>query len=94
MEKSTSSGAHKRRSARKRVKQVMMVTNSFTGESMGRIGNLSKEGMMLIATRELPDEHVYQITFGLAQSPRLRSVSKRCGASRPALGKPTGWAAK
>jgi hypothetical protein len=42
MEKSTSSGAHKRRSARKRVKQVMMVTNSFTGESMGRIGNLSK----------------------------------------------------
>jgi hypothetical protein len=28
--------------------------------------------MMLIATRELPDEHVYQITFGLAQSPSAK----------------------
>ena len=56
---------HKRKSVRKRVTQVMMITNAFTGDGMGRIGNLSNDGMMLIATRELPDEYVYQVHFSL-----------------------------
>lgn len=59
---------HKRKSVRKRVTQVMMITNAFTGEGLGRIGNLSNDGMMLIATRELPDEHVYQVHFTLQTS--------------------------
>lgn len=59
------SHAHKRRSARKRVAQVIMVTNSFSGESIGRVGNLSNEGLMLLAPKELPEEHYYQIGFSL-----------------------------
>jgi PilZ domain len=55
----------KRKSVRKRVTQVMMVTDAFTGESLGRIGNLSNDGMMLIAPKELPDEHFYQLHFTL-----------------------------
>jgi hypothetical protein len=55
----------KRKSVRKRVTQVMMVTDAFTGESLGRIGNLSNDGMMLIAPKELPEEHFYQMHFTL-----------------------------
>ena len=59
------SHAHKRKSARKPVAQVIMVTNSFSGESIGRVGNLSNEGVMLLAPKELPEEHYYQIGFSL-----------------------------
>jgi hypothetical protein len=55
----------KRKSVRKRVTQAMMVTDAFTGESLGRIGNLSNDGLMLIAPKELPDEHVFQLQFTL-----------------------------
>jgi hypothetical protein len=68
----SNSGAHKRKSARKRVRQAMMVTNSFTGESMGRIGNLSGEGMMLIAPKELPEEHYYQVNFAVGTNPNQK----------------------
>jgi len=42
-----------------------MVTNNFSGESIGRVGNLSNEGLMLLAPKELPEEHYYQIGFSL-----------------------------
>ena len=58
-------GAHKRKSVRKRVTQVMMVTDAFTGEGLGRIGNLSNDGMMLIAPKALADEHYFQLHFSL-----------------------------
>jgi hypothetical protein len=57
--------AHKRKSVRKRVTQVMMVTDAFTGEGLGRIGNLSNDGMMLIAPKALADEHYFQLHFSL-----------------------------
>ena len=47
--------AHKRKSVRKRVAQAMMVTDAFTGEGLGRIGNLSNDGMMLITPKALAD---------------------------------------
>ncbi len=59
-------GAHKRKSVRKRVTQVVMVVNSFTGESLGRIGNLSATGMMLISPKEMGEEHFFQIGFQLS----------------------------
>ena len=59
------SGAHQRRSVRKRVTQVIMVTNSITGEGFGRVGNLSMDGVMLIAGRPLSEEHYFQIGFTL-----------------------------
>lgn len=54
-----------RRSVRKRVSQALVISNAMTGESMGRIGNLSVDGMMLITTHEVPDGCLYQVQFQL-----------------------------
>jgi hypothetical protein len=62
---------HKRKSVRKRVTAVMMVTNAFTAESLGRIGNLSKEGLMLIAPKSLHEEHYLQLGFVLQHGSQL-----------------------
>jgi hypothetical protein len=64
--KSKQEGAHKRKNVRKRVTQVIMVVNSFTGESLGRIGNLSTTGMMLISPRLMGEEHYFQVGFQLS----------------------------
>jgi PilZ domain len=73
-----SSPTHKRKSVRKRVTQVMMVTNAFTGEGMGRIGNLSNDGMMLITPKEMHDEHYFQVHFSL-QAPGFKPEKVEIG---------------
>ena len=55
----------KRRSVRKRAAQAIMVSNSMNGESLGRIGNLSLDGLMLIASKPICEEHYFQISFPL-----------------------------
>lgn len=42
-----------------------MVFNTMTGEPIGQIGNLSPDGMMLIASRELRADALYQFSFPL-----------------------------
>ena len=54
-----------RRSVRKRVSQALVISNAMTGESMGRIGNLSVDGVMLNTTHEVPDGCLYQVQFQL-----------------------------
>lgn len=54
-----------RRTQRKRADIMIQVTNAVTGEIMGRIGNLSADGMMLIANRALRDDALYQLVFHL-----------------------------
>lgn len=54
-----------RRSVRKKAAQAIVVSNSMTGESMGRIGNLSNDGMMLIASKLIHEEHYFQVSFPL-----------------------------
>lgn len=54
-----------RRSRRKRVPQAIQVTNSLTGETVGQIGNLSVDGMLLIASRKLPENALFQFNFEL-----------------------------
>jgi hypothetical protein len=55
----------KRRSVRKRAAQAIVVSNSMNGESMGRIGNLSLDGLMLIASKPVIEEHYFQFSFPL-----------------------------
>lgn len=55
----------KRRSVRKRAALAIMVSNSMTGDSMGRIGNLSLDGLMLIASKPVSEEHYFQISFAV-----------------------------
>ena len=72
------SDVHKRKAIRKRATQVMMVIDSFTGETVGRVGNLSDNGMMLIAQKEMPDEYFFQVQLTL-QTPGAASQKLEVG---------------
>lgn len=47
------------------VPAPIAVTNSITGETIGRVGNLSRNGMMLICSQPLRDGALYQLRFRL-----------------------------
>lgn len=57
------SGSEQRRARRKSVEGVVQVTNAMTGAPMGRIGNVSVDGMMMIAASKLPEDALYQVVF-------------------------------
>ena len=57
--------SEQRRATRKRALDSIEVTDALTGESLGRVGNLSREGMMLIGRRQLNDDALYQVRFQL-----------------------------
>jgi hypothetical protein len=74
-------GHAQRRSVRKKAAQAIVVSNSMTGESMGRIGNLSNDGMMLIASKHIHEEYYFQISFPLtnkALQSRKLEVGVQC----------------
>lgn len=55
-----------RRSApRKPASIPIEVTDSISGKGIGRIGNLSRTGMMLICHHPLRDDALYQLRFQL-----------------------------
>lgn len=54
-----------RRSKRRDPEVPVQVINSMTGEPIGQIGNLSPDGMMLIASREVRADALYQFSFPL-----------------------------
>jgi hypothetical protein len=55
----------KRRLPRKRPEAALHVTDTMTGEVIGHIGNLSQEGMLLLAQRPIADDALYQLSFHL-----------------------------
>jgi len=57
--------SEQRRSKRKPPDQPIEVTNAMTGHVIGRIGNLSCDGLMLVATEPMRDDALYQFTFSL-----------------------------
>jgi len=70
-----------RRNVRKKVSEAIVVSNAINGESMGRIGNLSIDGMMLIGTQAFHEEYYYQFQFTLncrAQAPQRVEVGVQC----------------
>ncbi|MGH8114402.1 MAG: PilZ domain-containing protein [Rhodanobacteraceae bacterium] len=55
-----------RRSAPRRPSTIPIeVIDSISGENIGRVGNLSRNGMMLICHRPLNDNSLYQLRFRL-----------------------------
>ena len=54
-----------RRSRRKNAQEGIQVTNSLTAETIGYIGNLSVDGMLLMANRALPDTALGQVSVAL-----------------------------
>jgi hypothetical protein len=54
-----------RRSKRKPPGELVQVTNAMSGEVIGRIGNLSIDGLMLISNVPVVENGLYQFAFRL-----------------------------
>lgn len=65
----------KRRGSRKRPNVPLQVTDAMSGHIIGQLGNLSLEGMMLLAEVVIVDDALYQFSFQLPdQHGRLQPV--------------------
>lgn len=66
MPESTSNVHNLRRARRRRVDGTVVVTDAMTDAVVGRLGNLSETGMLLIATAPLVEDALYQFRYTLA----------------------------
>ena len=57
-----------RRAKRKRAQENIDVVDTMTEQVVGRIGNISETGMMMLATIQLPDDALFQFRFTLPDS--------------------------
>lgn len=64
-----------RRYKRRAVPQAIEVVDTMTDRVVGRLGNLSAGGMMLIGATRMVDEALYQLRFNLPDgNGRLRPI--------------------
>lgn len=68
-----------RRSKRKRAAEVIEVFDTMTEQSIGRIGNISETGMMLMTGERLIEDALFQLRFTLPQG-RSAAQSIEVGA--------------
>ena len=68
-----------RRSRRRKVSDTVLVTDTMTDSVVGRVGNISETGMMLIASAPLVDDALYQFRFRL-QDAKGREQTFEIGA--------------
>ena len=54
-----------RRARRRRAPETILVVDAMTERVVGRIGNLSETGMLLMAGTPLVDDALYQFRFSL-----------------------------
>lgn len=54
-----------RRAKRKRALETIEVVDTMTDQIVGRIGNISETGMMLLASTQLCDDALFQLRFHL-----------------------------
>jgi len=57
-----------RRTPRRKTAATILVTDAMTDRSVGRLGNVSESGMLLIASEALTDDALYQFRFVLPES--------------------------
>ncbi len=57
-----------RRARRRKVADTVLVVDTMTDSVVGRIGNLSETGMLLIANAPLVEDALYQFRFNLNDS--------------------------
>lgn len=83
-----------RRSARKRTAEAILVTNAMTGATLGKIGNLSVDGMMLISPAPVGEGCLFQLQFLLRDhsgQPRRLEIGVQCLWSEPARTERSHW---
>lgn len=66
--------AEERRSERIPLQERVLVTDRMTGQPLGRIGNLSQGGMMLIADEALTEDALFQLGFPLGEAGPMLDV--------------------
>ena len=84
-----------RRSVRKRSGESILVTDAMTGRTIGRIGNLSVDGMMLIGVAPFAEGSLYQLQFLLSDAQRQQrrlEIGIQCLWSEAARTENTYWA--
>ena len=84
-----------RRSVRKRTGESILVTDAMTGRTLGRVGNLSVDGMMLISTRPIAEGSLYQLQFLLSDGELVQQrieIGIQCLWSEAARTERTHWA--
>jgi hypothetical protein len=74
-----------RRAPRRNVPQPVMVTDAMTGEIVGRLGNISESGMLLVGGAPLVEDALYQLQFRLGDG-RSREAPIEVGAHVQWLG--------
>ncbi|HYM87392.1 MAG TPA: PilZ domain-containing protein [Pseudoxanthomonas sp.] len=52
-----------RRAERRNVHESVAVIDSMTEQVIGRLGNISESGMLLVASAQLHDDALYQLRF-------------------------------
>lgn len=60
-----------RRSPRRKLRDTVLVSDVMTDEIVGRIGNLSEGGLLLIAKTALTEDALYQFRFRLPGQPPI-----------------------
>jgi len=68
-----------RRAKRKRANETIEVVDTMTEQVVGRIGNISETGMMMLATTQLMDDALFQLRFTLPEA-GVRGRSIELGA--------------
>ncbi|WP_149196236.1 PilZ domain-containing protein [Luteimonas suaedae] len=54
-----------RRARRRQAPEGILVTDAMTGEVVGRVGNLSETGMLMMSSTDLVEDALYQLRFAL-----------------------------
>ncbi len=54
-----------RRARRRKAAGVILVTDTMTDRVVGRVGNLSETGLLMIASEPLVEDALYQFSFSL-----------------------------
>lgn len=84
--------AEERRSERIPVHEPIPVIDRMTGQPLGRIGNLSDGGMMLIVEETLPEEALFQLGFPLGEGGPTVDVGAQAMWVEPARSPGSWWA--
>ncbi len=64
-----------RRAQRRNAREPMAVVDVFTEETVGRVGNISELGMLLVAHVPLQENAIYQLRFELVdRGGRTRAI--------------------
>lgn len=68
-----------RRARRRKVSETVLVTDAMTEGVIGRVGNVSETGMLMMASAPLVEDALYQFRFRLRDA-RGREIPLEVGA--------------